>query len=122
MIVVVLALAGAIGAVARFVVDGYVQGRLGSVFPWGTFVINTSGSVLLGFLAGVALNRGFPHLPYAFLATGFCGAYTTFSTFGYETIRLAEEGAGQAAGAFALGSVVAGLVGAVLGLSLAAAF
>lgn len=120
MTLLVIAVAGAIGAVTRFVVDGYVQQRLGQVFPWGTFVINTSGSLLLGFLAGLALSHSFPHLPYVFLATGFCGAYTTFSTFGYETVRLAEENAGLPAGANALGSVVAGLVAAATGLALAA--
>lgn len=120
MILLAVAVAGAIGAPLRFVVDGFVQDRLGSLFPWGTFVINTSGSLLLGFLTGVALYHGFPEVPKAFLATGFCGAYTTFSTFGYETVRLADENAGLMAGANALGSLAAGLAAAAAGFALAA--
>ncbi len=89
-----IALAGGMGAVARFMVDGYMQERLDWPFPLGTFVINTTGSLLLGFLTGLALHVGFPRLPYAFLATGFCGAYTTFSTFGYETAGLIEGALG----------------------------
>lgn len=120
MILLVIAIGGAIGAPLRFVVDGFVQDRLGAVFPWGTFVINTSGSLLLGLLTGLALNHGFPDVPKAFLATGFCGAYTTFSTFGYETVRLADDNAGLLAGANALGSLAAGLAAAAAGFSLAA--
>lgn len=120
MILLAIALAGAIGAPARFVVDGFVGDRLGRVFPWGTFLINVSGSLLLGLLTGVALYHGFPSVPKAFLATGFCGAYTTFSTFGYETVRLADENAGLLAAANALGSLAAGLAAAAAGLALAA--
>jgi fluoride exporter len=120
MILLAIALAGAIGAPARFVVDGFVADRLGRVFPWGTFLINVSGSLLLGLLTGVALYHGFPSVPKAFLATGFCGAYTTFSTFGYETVRLAEENAGRLAAANALGSLAAGLAAAAAGLAMAA--
>lgn len=120
MILLAVALAGALGAPLRFMVDGFVQDRLGGAFPWGTFVVNVSGSLLLGFLTGVALYHGFPSVPKAFLATGFCGSYTTFSTFGYETIRLADDNAGLLAGANALGSLVAGLAAAASGLALAA--
>jgi fluoride exporter len=120
MILLAIGLAGAIGAPARFVVDGLVAERLGQVFPWGTFIINVSGSLLLGLLTGVALYHGFPSVPRAFLATGFCGAYTTFSTFGYETVRLADENAGLQAAANALGSLAAGLLAAAAGLALAA--
>jgi CrcB protein len=120
VILLAVALAGALGAPLRFMVDGFVQDRLGGAFPWGTFVVNVSGSLLLGFLTGVALYHGFPSVPKAFLATGFCGSYTTFSTFGYETIRLADDNAGLLAGANALGSLVAGLAAAASGLALAA--
>jgi CrcB protein len=120
MILLAIGLAGAIGAPARFVVDGLVAERLGQVFPWGTFIINVSGSLLLGLLTGLALYHGFPSVPRAFLATGFCGAYTTFSTFGYETVRLADENAGLQAAANALGSLAAGLLAAAAGLALAA--
>jgi CrcB protein len=120
MILLAIALAGAIGAPLRFVVDGFVQDRLGQQFPWGTFLINVSGSLLLGFLTGAALYHGFPAVPKAFLGTGFCGAYTTFSTFGYETVRLAEDKAGALAAANALGSLAAGLAAAAGGLVAAA--
>jgi fluoride exporter len=120
MTLLAIALAGAIGAPVRFMVDGFVQDRLGQVFPWGTFVVNVSGSLLLGFITGVALYHGFPSVPKAFLATGFCGTYTTFSTFGYETIRLAERNAVLMASANVLGSLGTGLAAAAGGLGLAA--
>lgn len=118
--VLAIALAGALGATLRFVVDGFVQDRLGPVFPWGTLVVNVSGSLLLGFLTGLALFHGFPGVPKAILATGFLGAYTTFSTLGYETIGLAEANSVRLAGANALGSLAAGLAAAAGGLALAA--
>lgn len=120
MTLLAIALAGIVGAPLRFIVDGFVQDRIGQVFPWGTFVVNVSGSLLLGFLTGIALYHGLPEVPKTFLATGFCGAYTTFSTFGYETLRLAEEDAGLVAGMNALGSLAAGLAAAAAGLGLAA--
>jgi len=120
MTILAIALAGAIGAPLRFVLDGFVQDRLGQAFPWGTFVVNVSGSLLLGFVTGVALYHGLPEVPEAFLATGFCGAYTTFSTFGYETVRLAERDARLLAGANALGSLATGLAATAGGLALAA--
>lgn len=119
MTILAIALAGAVGAPLRFVVDGFVQDRLGRVFPWGTFIVNVSGSLLLGFVTGLALYHGFPSVPKAFVATGFCGAYTTFSTFGYETVHLADEHSGLLAAANALGSVAAGLAAAAGGLALA---
>lgn len=119
-VLLAIAVAGAIGAPLRFFVDGFVQGRFGQVFPLGTLVVNVSGSLLLGLVTGLALYHAFPDLPVAFLATGFCGAYTTFSTFGYETVRLADENAGLAAGANSLLSMVAGLVAAAAGLAVAA--
>ncbi len=85
--------AGAVGAPARYLVDGAISSRIESRFPWGTFVINATGSLLLGFLTGLAIYHAFPTTPKIVLGTGFCGAYTTFSTFSFETVRLLEEGA-----------------------------
>lgn len=112
--------AGAIGAPLRYLVDGAVGDRTEGYFPWGTFVVNASGSLLLGFLTGLALYHAFPATAKVVLGTGFCGAYTTFSTFTFETVRLVEEGAVIAAVRNALGTVVTCAVAAAGGLALAA--
>lgn len=115
-----VAMAGAIGAPARYLLDMWVQRRVGRVFPWGTLAINVSGSVLLGFITGLALFHGLPQAPKLLVGTGFCGAYTTFSTFVFESARLSEEGANRQAIGNIVGSVLAGLAGAAAGLALAA--
>jgi CrcB protein len=115
-----VAVAGALGAPARFLVDGWVQRRRPGIAPWGTFVVNVSGSFLLGLVTGAAIHHGFTGAPRLWLATGFCGAYTTFSTFSFETVRLLEEGASREAAANVLGSVVVGAAAAAAGLALAA--
>lgn len=85
--------AGAAGAVCRYLVDTAVTARTRGVYPWGTLVVNLTGSMLLGVVAGVVAGRGVPGAVGVVAGTGFCGAYTTFSTLAYETVRLAEEGA-----------------------------
>jgi fluoride exporter len=112
--------AGAVGAPLRYVVDNTVQDRTDGAFPWGTLVVNASGSLLLGFLTGLALYHAFPDTPRVVLGTGFCGAYTTFSTFGFETVRLLEDDALGEALLNALGTLVTGAAAAALGLALAA--
>ena len=119
MTVVLVALGGALGAPARFLVDALVAERARGVFPWGTFVVNASGAFLLGILTGLGLHHGLGPLPRAALGTGFCGAYTTFSTFSYETIRLVEEGSLLEAGLNVAASLALGLLGAGAGLGLA---
>lgn len=116
-----MALAGAVGAAARYLLDGWVQGRVRGVFPWGTFVVNVTGSLLLGFLAGMALYHGFRGAPRLLLGTGFCGSYTTFSTFAYETVRLLEDGSVLEGFLNAAGSLAAGAMAAGAGLAIAAA-
>jgi fluoride exporter len=113
--------AGAVAAPVRYLVDGAIADRAASVFPWGTFVVNVTGSLALGLLTGLALCHGFPDTPRVVLGTGFCGAYTTFSTHTYETVRLVEEGAIAEAARNVLGTLVAGTAAAALGLALAAA-
>lgn len=82
-----VAVAGGLGAVARFVVDSAVASRRGRDFPYGTLVVNLSGAIILGFLTGLALGSN-----AALVAgTGVVGAYTTFSTWMFETERLTEE-------------------------------
>jgi CrcB protein len=112
--------AAAIGAPLRYLIDRSIGDRTETAFPWGTFVINATGSLLLGFLTGLAVYHAFPKSPKVILGTGFLGAYTTFSTFSFETVRLIEEGAINEAVRNALGTLVTGAAAAGLGLALAA--
>jgi fluoride exporter len=112
--------AAAVGAPLRYLVDGAIGDRTEGAFPWGTFTINATGSLLLGFLTGLALYHAFPQTPKVILGTGFCGAYTTFSTFTFETVRLVEEGALDEALRNALGTLVTCAGAAAVGLALAA--
>ncbi len=116
MTVLLVALGAAVGAPLRYLTDRLVQSRHGSRFPWGTLTVNLAGSLILGFVTGL------PHAPAvaALVGTGFCGALTTYSTFGYETLRLAREGARWQAAANVALSVLAGLGAAFVGLLLAA--
>jgi CrcB protein len=87
------------------------------VFPWGTLVINVSGSLLLGVITGLALHHGLSASDKIVVGTGFCGAYTTFSTFSFETVRLVEEGALAEAFRNAAGTLMAGAAAAAAGLA-----
>ena len=117
---VAVAVAGALGAPLRYVLDGFVQDRTDSVFPRGTFVVNVTGSFILGLLTGLALYHAFPSDAKIVLGTGFCGAYTTFSTFAYETVRLAEERAFGAAFQNTFSTMLVPALAAAAGLALAA--
>ncbi len=111
--------AAAVGAPLRYVADGLAADRFEGAFPWGTLIVNASGSLLLGFLTGLALYHAFPKTPKVILGTGFCGAYTTFSTFTFETVRLVEEGSIGEALRNVLGTVATCAAAAALGLALA---
>lgn len=111
---------GAVGAISRYLLDALVGSRFPGTMPWGTFAINMTGSFLLGFLSGLVLFQGAPDELKSILGTGFCGAYTTFSTFSFEGVRLIEERSYPAALAHLLGSLVVGVVAAGLGLGAAA--
>jgi fluoride exporter len=106
-----VAAVGGAGAVARFVVDGWVDSRFGSELPFGTFAINVSGAFVLGLLDGLALSGN------AMLVAGTAaiGAYTTFSTWMFETQRLSEDGEFAAAALNVGASIVAGFAAVVLG-------
>jgi CrcB protein len=114
-------LAAAAGAVLRYLVDGAVAARAPGPFPRGTFVVNVSGSLLLGLLAGLSLYHAFPQSPRVVLGTGFCGAYTTFSTFTVDTVGLLEAGDVGDALRNSFGTLVVAAVAAAVGLALAAA-
>ena len=111
--------AGASGALARYLLDGAIVSRGKGLFPWGTFAVNLTGSFLFGFLTGLGLSHAFPSVLRVVLGTGFCGAYTTFSTFTFETLRLLEEGASNEAIRNVAGSLAAGLLAAAAGLAVA---
>ncbi|MET8569497.1 fluoride efflux transporter CrcB [Streptomyces sp. NPDC004783] len=110
---------GMIGAPLRYLTDRAVQSRHDSVFPWGTFTVNVVGSLVLGVLAGAALSGAAGSRVQLLLGTGLCGALTTYSTFSYETLRLAEAGARLDAAVNVAASVAAGLGAAFAGVALA---
>jgi CrcB protein len=115
-----IALGGALGAAARYELGSWIHSWAGSAFPWGTFAINAIGSFLIGltlhYLEGIAAT---PELR-ALLTVGILGAFTTFSTFTYETIVLIQDGAWPRAALYALGSLVVGLLAVGGGLYLGA--
>ncbi|MYX14791.1 fluoride efflux transporter CrcB [Streptomyces sp. SID8374] len=117
-----VAVGGAVGAPLRYLTDRAVQAHQGRgvayVFPWGTFTANAAGSLILGVLTGAAVSSPV----HALLATGLCGALTTYSTFSYETLRLAETGRPFLAAANVLASLLVGLGAVFLGAELAGGF
>lgn len=115
----VAAAAGGAGAVLRYLADGAVQDRTAGPFPWGTLVVNVTGSFLLGVLTGLAWHHGLPPAWDAVLGTGFCGGLTTWSTASWESVRLVEDRLFKEAFAYTLGGLVAALAAAVAGIALA---
>jgi len=117
-----VAIGGALGSVARYWFSGVVARQFGETFPWGTLLVNISGSFMIGFLAVLAEPGGRRLIGPAgqqFFMYGICGGYTTFSSFSLQTLNLAEEGEWLQAGANAGLSVVLCLVGVWLGHLLA---
>ncbi|NMO54643.1 fluoride efflux transporter CrcB [Actinoplanes sp. TBRC 11911] len=114
-------LGAAVGAPVRYLADRAVQARHDSVFPWGTFTVNVAGSFIFGVLLhGVSVDA-VPGSVNALLSTGLCGGLTTYSTFGYETIRLLEQRVRAYAVLNVAASVVAGLGAAFCGIAVAEA-
>jgi CrcB protein len=119
--VLLVLVGGALGAPLRYLTDLFVQSRHDSVFPWGTFAVNVVGSLLLGTTAGAVATADGPAWVLTLVGTGFCGALTTFSTFGFETVRLVEDGSLLEAALNVGASVAVGLTACVAGWALAAA-
>ncbi|SEF34860.1 CrcB protein [Amycolatopsis pretoriensis] len=118
---VLVALGGAAGSILRYLTDRRVQAWRDSPFPFGTLTVNIVGSFILGFSSGWLLHGAEPSSVRSLVAMGFCGGLTTFSTFGYETVRLFLEKTRLYAVLNVLVTVVAGLTSGALGLLLATA-
>jgi CrcB protein len=118
--ILAIALGSALGGVARYLFASWIQLRFGTTFPWGTLAVNLSGSFLLGLLAALALaSTGLSPEIRALLTTGFCGGYTTFSTFSAETVRLVQDGDWRRAGLYVTASVVLALAATIAGAATA---
>jgi CrcB protein len=121
MTLVLVALGAVVGAPLWYLVDRFIQARHDTIFPWGTLAVNVAGSLILSFLAGAAAAGRLNPVIFTVLGPGFCGALTTYSTFGYETLRLAEEGSRFLASANIAMNLFAGLGAAFIGFTSAAA-
>ncbi len=117
MIALMVGLGALVGAPARYLTDRAVQSRHESAFPWGTFTVNVGASLLLGFVVGVGAGSA----TGALIGTGFCGALSTYSTFGYESMRLAGRGNARDAVLNVVLSLVVGVGAAAVGWLLGAA-
>lgn len=115
-----VAIGAAAGGVSRYYLAGFIQQRAGSEFPLGTLVINITGSFLLGFIMRYAVQTDMiSGATRALLTTGFCGGYTTFSAFTYETALMMDDGEYGRAALYVGASVVTGIVGLYLGFAAA---
>ncbi len=123
MRIVLIALFGAAGTLARYGLQGAVQVRAGGTFPYGTLLVNLTGCFLLGLIAQFTLNRMVisPDWRMA-IAVGLFGGFTTFSSFGWETAKMMEEGQWMRASVYVGASVVAGLFLSMAGIRLANKF
>ncbi|HVX22882.1 MAG TPA: fluoride efflux transporter CrcB [Acidimicrobiales bacterium] len=121
ILAVTVAVAGGIGAVLRYLVDGAVQRRLPSPFPLGTLIINVTGSLVLGLLTGLFWYHGLSDHWRLVLGTGFCGGLTTWSTASWETVRLVDDRYFGLAFAYTLGGLAVAIGAAAAGMAVAAA-
>jgi len=111
-----VSVAGGLGAVARFLLDEAVKATTGARYPYGTLLVNVTGSLLLGLVSGLTLSHVVPERWHLILGTGFLGGYTTFSTASFETLRLLQERRWLAAALHGVGMVVLSVLVAAAGL------
>ena len=121
MTLLLVAIGAAVGAPLRYLTDRFIQARHDTIFPWGTLTVNVAGSLIFGVLMGLATTGRLDPPILSLLGPGFCGGLTTYSTFGYETLRLAEDGSRFLAGVNIAISLFAGLGAAFIGFAIAAA-
>lgn len=115
---VLVGIGGALGSIARFWLNGLISAQVGELFPWGTLIVNVTGSFVIGFIATIGGPDGRWFMSAhtrSFLTIGVCGGYTTFSSFSLQTLNLARNGEWMRAGGYTVGSVVACLAGVWLG-------
>ena len=123
MRLLLIAVFGAVGTLARYGLQGVVQIKMGSTFPYGTLLINLTGCFFLGLIGQITLNRIIvtPEVRMA-IAVGFFGGYTTFSSFGWETAKMLEAGEWLWATAYVAASVVFGVILSAAGIRVATRF
>ena len=119
-IIILIGLGGAIGSIARYFTANYFTKVFPSAFPYGTFVVNVIGCIVIGLVYGLAEKYSWLTPEWRiFLATGICGGYTTFSSFAYENMKLIQDGQFLVFGLYSLGSFALGLFAVFIGLTLA---
>ncbi|WP_172174932.1 fluoride efflux transporter CrcB [Brevibacterium sp. CT2-23B] len=116
LVFIALAAAGGLGASSRMLIDGLIKSRMSTALPWGTIIINVSGSLVLGLLTGLAGANLLPEAWHLVLGTGFLGGYTTFSTASFETVRLLQERRWVAGLVNGLGTLVFATAAATIGM------
>jgi fluoride exporter len=121
MTLLLVAVGAAVGAPLRYLTDRFIQARHDTIFPWGTLTVNVAGSLIFGVLMGLATAGRLDPAILSLLGPGFCGGLTTYSTFGYETLRLAEDGSRLLASVNIAISLLAGLGAAFIGFATASA-
>jgi fluoride exporter len=113
-----IAIGGALGSVARYWCSGVIARLIGETFPWGTLIVNVTGSLVIGFFATITGPDGrllMGTIPRQFVMVGICGGYTTFSSFSLQTLDLMQDGEWLYAGANIVASVIACLIAVWLG-------
>lgn len=121
MIYLYLAAGGVLGTLARYGIGKWAGAEAGHHFPWHTFAINLIGSLVLGFAMRASETVALSPETRGFVTVGFCGAFTTFSTFSWETVVMIQHGQWGRAAAYALGSVAAGIACVMVGMWMAGA-
>ena len=111
-----ICLAGAAGTAARYLIGLWSVGRFGPTFPYGTLIVNLTGCFLIAFVMEVAAARSWPETTRLAVTVGFLGGFTTYSSFNFETTRLAQTGILSGASAYVLATLVGGLAAGILGL------